>query len=113
VEYIQPSQSQLTLRNTFQGGSDTSQGTFEVEEETRRFRCMINGKVRSGTITIKISYPGGKSFKDLTINSSAEVSFSQVLNISEGKGDKYIGEWEYEVKADKAEGTYMLQISTN
>lgn len=113
LPYTQTSQTQLTLRNSFRGGSDSSNGTFDVDEGTRRFRCMISGKVRSGEIKITIKYPGGKVFKDMTINSSAEVTFSQNLNIGEGDPNKYIGSWEYSVEAVKAEGNYMLQISTN
>ena len=109
----QGNQSQLTLRNSFKGGSDSSKGDFQVEKDTRHFRCMINGKVNSGEILIKIQYPGGIVFKELTINSSAEISFNQSLTIKEGEGDKYLGTWKYEIKATKAEGNYMLQISTN
>jgi cell division protein FtsB len=111
--YFQETQTQLTLRNSFRGSTDSSKGVFDVESGTRYFRCMINGRVNSGEIYIKISYPGGKVFKELTINSSAEISFSQSLNIKEGEDSKYIGSWQYEVKADKAEGNYMLQISYN
>lgn len=106
------SQTQLTLRNTFRGGTDSSTGTFDVEEGARQFRCMINGKVRSGQISIKILYPGGKTFKHLEITSAAEISFNQSVMIKEDQENKYIGAWEYEVKADKAEGTYVLQVST-
>ncbi len=111
--YFQETQTQLTLRNSFRGGTDSSKGEFDVESGTRYFRCMINGRVNSGEIYIKVSYPGGKIFKELTINSSAEISFSQSLNIKEGEENKYVGSWQYEVKAEKAEGNYMLQISYN
>jgi hypothetical protein len=111
--HYQDSHSQLTLRNSFKGGTDSSKGEFEVDSGTTHFRCMINGKVRSGEITIKVLYPGGKVFKDLTINSSAEISFSQSLSIKSDKAAKYIGSWQYEIKAEKAEGSYVLQISTN
>ncbi len=110
--YGQENQSQLTLRNSFRGGSDTSSGEFDVDESTRHIRCTINGKVRSGKISIKVLYPGGKVFKDLTITSSAEISFSQSLTIKEEAKKKYIGAWKYEVKAEEAEGSYMLSIMT-
>ena len=111
--YGSANQTQLTLRNTFRGGSDESKGEFEVSKETRRIRCMINGRVQSGAIEIKINYPDGKVFKELTINSSAEISFTQSMNIKEGQESKYVGSWKYQVVADKAEGNYLLQISTN
>ena len=111
--YGSANQTQLTLRNTFMGGSDESKGEFEVGKETRRIRCIINGRVKSGAIEIKINYPDGKVFKELTINSSAEISFTQSMNIKEGQESKYVGSWKYQVVADKAEGNYLLQISTN
>lgn len=108
----QKSQSQLTIRNSYRGTSDTSQGEFDVNESTTHIRCMINGKVRSGKITIKVLYPGGKVFKDLSITSSAEISFTQSLSIREEEKKKYVGTWKYEVTADKAEGSYTLSFMT-
>ena len=109
----QGSQSQLSIRNSYKGTSDTSQGEFDVNESTTQIRCMINGKVRSGKITIKVLYPGGKVFKDLSITSSAEISFTQSLSIKEGEKKKYVGSWTYEVTADKAEGSYTLSFMTH
>jgi len=107
------SQSQLTLRNTFNGETLSSDGEFDVDESTRHIRVTVNGKVRHGEIAIKLLYPGGKVFKDLTINSSAEITFSQSLTIKEDEKDKYVGAWKYEVKTKTAEGNYMLSIMTN
>jgi len=60
-----------------------------------------------------VLYPGGKVFKNLSITSSAEISFSQSLSISEEDQKKYVGSWTYEVTADKAEGSYNLSFMTN
>lgn len=109
----QENQSSLTLRNSFNGTSDSSKGEFDVDESTRHIRCTINGKVRSGKITVKVLYPGGKVFKDLSITSSAEISFTQSLSISEEDQKKYVGSWTYEVTADKAEGSYNLSFMTH
>lgn len=106
-------QSQLTLRNTFKGGSDTSKGQFEVDEATRNFRLMIQGRVKSGEIRIKLLYPDGKVFKDQTINSSAEITLTQSIRIKEGTDSRYIGSWTYEVTSDEAMGDYSMSISTN
>lgn len=111
--YGQGNQTQLTLRNSFRGGSDSSEGEFDVDESTRYIRCLINGKVTSGEITIYVEYPDGSTFKNLTINSSAEISYTQSLTIKEGEEDKYTGTWSYKVIVEDAEGNYMLQISTN
>ena len=109
----QENQSQLTIRNSFDGDTDSSEGEFDVDESTTHIRCTINGKARSGKINIKVIYPGGKVFKDLSITSSAEISFSQSLSIKEGEKKKYVGSWTYKITADKAEGSYMLSFATH
>lgn len=109
----QENQSQLTIRNTFRGESDDSDGTFDVDENTSHIRCTINGKARSGKINIRIELPNGDIFKDLSITSSAEISFTQSLSIEEGKKKKYVGAWTYEITADDAEGSYTLSIMTH
>lgn len=109
----QSSQSQLTLRNSFDGSSESSKGEFEVAEGTHNFRVMINGKVKSGEIRIIVDYPNGNTFKDMTINSAAEISYSQSMTIKDEEDDKYIGDWSYKVIAENAKGNYMLQIMTH
>ena len=69
----QENQSQLTIRNSFDGETDSAEGEFDVNESTTHIRCTINGKARSGKITVKVLYPGGKVFKDLSITSSADL----------------------------------------
>lgn len=110
----QANQSQLTLRKTFrETTTSTSKGEFDVDGEIRQFRCTINGTVRTGEIVVGVSYPDGKTFKEMVINSSADINFSQSVSIKEGEEEKYTGTWKYVIKADKAEGNYMLQIMTN
>ena len=106
----QNNQSQLTLRNTFQGQSSNTNGDFEVDAGVKHIRIMINGKVKNGEITIKIQLPGGKVFKTMTLDAAAEVTYSQSLTVKEEDEKKYVGSWNYSVKSDKAEGSYMLQI---
>ena len=107
------SQSQLTLRNTFNGETISSDGEFDVDENTSHIRFTANGKVRQGEISIRVLYPGGKVFKALTINPSAQINFSQSMTIKEEERQKYAGTWKYEVKTKTAEGSYMLSIMTH
>jgi hypothetical protein len=108
----QENHSQLTLRNSFRGESDTSNGEFDVDDNCSQFRCTINGKVRSGKISIKLLLPGGKVYKNLSITSSAEITFTQSISFDEENMNKYVGAWKYEVKAVDAEGNYTLSINT-
>ena len=109
----QENQSQLTIRNSFDGETDSAEGEFDVNESTTHIRCTINGKARSGKITVKVLYPGGKVFKDLSITSSAEISFTQSMSIKEEEKNKYVGAWKYKVTAHKAEGSFTLSFMTH
>ena len=111
--YGDENQSQLTLRKSFRETTSASEGEFDVESGIRHFRCMISGSVRSGEILILIEYPDGNTFKELTINASADINFSQSVSIKEGEEKKYVGNWYYEIIAEEAEGDYMVQIMTN
>ena len=109
----QENHSSLTIRNSFDGETDATEGEFDVDGSTSHIRCTINGKVRQGKITVRVLYPGGKVFKDLSITSSAEISFTQSITISEEDNKKYVGSWKYKVSADKAEGSYNLSFMTH
>ncbi len=113
VSEDQGNQSQLTIRNTFDGNSTSSKGEFDVDESTRHIRFRMNGKVRTGEISIRVVYPGGKVFKELTMTSPTDISFTQSITINEEEKKKYVGSWQYEVSADKAEGSYSLSFSTH
>lgn len=113
IDWGQENQTQLTIRKNFRGTTNTSKGKFDVDSGVRRLRCMINGSVRTGEIKITVEYPNGKTFKELTINSSADINFSQSISIEESEENKYVGSWSYTIKAEDAEGNYLLQISTN
>lgn len=109
----QKSSTQLTLRNSFDGKSHSSKGEFDVDKGTRQLRIMISGKVKSGEIRIIVDYPSGDTFKDMTISSAAEITFSQSVSISEEEPDKYIGEWTYKISAENAEGSYSMSVMTH
>jgi len=88
VSEDQGNQSQLTIRNTFDGNSTSSKGEFDVDESTRYIRFRMNGKVRSGEISIRVVYPGGKVFKELTMTSPTDISFTQSITINEEEKKK-------------------------
>lgn len=109
----QENQSQLTLRNSFNGETVSSTGDFVVDDNISHIRLTINGKVRHGEISVRVLLPDGKKFKDLTINSSAEIAFSQSLTLKDEDKNRYVGAWKYEVKTKTAEGNYSLSIMTH
>ncbi len=105
------SSSQLSLAKTFTGETKKNEGSFTVDESIRQINFMIQGKVRTGSITIKLMLPKGDVIKDITIDESADITFSQNIRISEDE-NKYTGKWSYTIEAVKAEGNYRMSINT-
>jgi hypothetical protein len=102
--------SKLTLSKRYSGHTANKKGTFEIEEGVRKIRLSIHGSVNVGEIEIKL-YTPEQELKRLTIDDSADVSWSQSINIEEGE-TKYYGEWTYIIDARQVEGSYSLSIST-
>ncbi|KPK85318.1 MAG: hypothetical protein AMS27_07755 [Bacteroides sp. SM23_62_1] len=105
--------TQLMLSKHFSGESVSKSGNFTVDEGIRSLRISIQGSIRNdGSITITIYSPGDDLFKEMEIDNSADIHWSQVINIGDNVA-KYIGEWTYEIETDEAEGMYNLSITTH
>jgi len=106
------SSSQLSISKSYSGETKKNDGSFEVDKSTKNVSVRLNGNVEEGSITITILLPGGKEFKKLTIDDSANISFSQSLTIAEDE-TKYYGNWNYTIDARSAVGQYQLMIHTH
>jgi len=105
------SSSQLSLSKTFDGQSSENEGTFDVDESVRHISLSFSGRVKEGEIEIIITLPDGDELKDITIDTSADIRFTQSIKIAEDE-DRYYGQWEYSVESDEAVGNYQLSIQT-
>jgi hypothetical protein len=105
------SNSRLMLSKQYNGQSIDKQGTFEVENNITKLKLSIEGQVNSGSITVSLILPGGKSYKSLTMDDSADIHWSESLNIQDGE-TKYYGTWKYRITTKVADGSYNLSINT-
>jgi hypothetical protein len=103
--------SRLTLSKNYNGQSIDKQGTFEVEDNVTKLKMSIEGHVNSGSITVSLILPGGKPYKSLTMDDSADIQWSESLNIKEDE-KKYYGTWKYRINTKVADGSYLLSINT-
>ena len=103
--------SRLMLSKRYTGQSIDKQGTFEVDDDITKLKISIDGAVESGSITVSLIYPDGKPYKSLTMDDSADIHWSESLNIKEGE-NKYYGTWKYRISTKQADGSYNLSINT-
>ncbi len=103
--------SQLSLSKSFNGESVKNEGSFDVDENVSFINFSIHGKVSEGKIKITVELPGGEELKEMTIDNSADIQFSQVIHPKQGT-KKYGGKWTYEIESVKAVGNYRLSLQT-
>ena len=103
--------TKLSLSKRFSGQSTSKTGTFNIDEGVKKIRVSISGSVAAGRINVEVYLPGRQELKRLTIDDSADISWSQSINIKEGQS-RYYGDWTYVIDAQSAEGKYNISIST-
>ncbi len=99
----------LSLRKKFNGESITKKTNFTVEKDQKRLKLNITGSLKEGELDIKFTLPSGKLFKKITIDPSADITWSQSFKIEED--NKYIGQWNVEINAKKPHGVYTVDIT--
>jgi hypothetical protein len=104
--------TRLNLSKHFEGESVSKTGTFMVEEGIRMLDISIKGSVQEGSITLSISKPGKNLFKELVIDSSADVEWNQLFTIKEDNKESN-GDWTYKIEAAKVKGFYSLSITAH
>ena len=101
--------SELMLYKTFNGQSLEATKKFSVEAHYSMLKLEIGGNVNSGSIIITLISPTGKKFKTIEIDNTSNVHFEQELNLKSNPSE-WIGEWQLQIKTEKADGKYSLQV---
>jgi len=101
----------LSFKKTFDGESISKKSTFTVDDDVKKLRFSVNGACKEGEINVKILLPGGKTFNQVQIDSSADINWSQSLTLDE-ESSQYKGEWALEIKSSNAKGMYSLSVTT-
>ena len=104
--------SKLTLSKDYDGESSKKTGTFSVESGVHKIRLTIHGSVKTGKINIEVYFPGNKELKKLTIDDTADITWSQTINIAGPDENNYYGEYTYVIDAQNVKGHYTLSLST-
>ena len=101
----------LSLRKNFTGETITKKTSFTIDKDQKKLRISVKGNCMEGSILVKFTLPSGKTFSQIEIDSSADIEWSQSLQIDE-ESSTYKGPWNVEIKASKAKGMYIVSISS-
>lgn len=108
----------LVVKKMFNHKTETKEVTFKVTNDFEKWRTTdpddkfimsINGGCQLGNIKITIYDPSGKIFKEILLDSSANLSWSQYVLFTAEK--KYQGTWKAKIEAYRALGYYELKFS--
>ena len=108
----------LVVKKMFKNKTETKEVTFKATNDFEKWRISdvddkfmvnINGGCEVGNIKITIYEPSGKIFKEISLDSSANLSWSQYVLFTMEK--KYQGTWKAKIEATDALGYYELKFS--
>ena len=103
--------SEITFAKSFNGQSLEATKKFSIGSHYSTLKMQLSGKVKSGKITLTLTSPSGIKFKTIEIDAISDVTFTQELNLSIDK-ENWVGDWQLQIKTEKADGSYRLYIYT-
>ena len=103
--------SEITFAKSFNGQSLEATKKFSIGSHYSILKMQLSGKVKSGKITLTLTSPSGIKFKTIEIDAISDVTFTQELNLSIDK-ENWVGDWQLQIKTEKADGSYRLYIYT-
>ena len=106
-----------TVKKMYKNESATKEVTFKVVNDYEKYInefynakliIKIEGECKTGTIKITIFEPSGKKFKEIIIDQSANLTWTQ--SFFYGLGKKHQGVWKAKIEAKNANGFYTLSF---
>jgi len=108
--YFENSQDNLNINKALSDESNTADFTYEVKEGAKGMSVFVEGKMDAGKVQITIKRPDGEVFNEYTLSSLANVNWHQNLAFDDMEDAQYVGKWIVTIVAEKATGTYNLNL---
>jgi hypothetical protein len=102
---------ELRLKKSFNGESAETTKKFSISPDYNSLNFNLSGQVKSGVISVTLIKPNGKKFKSIEIDPTSDVSFAQGIDLKKDSKE-WIGDWQINIRAKKADGNYLLTIQT-
>ncbi len=103
-------QDALEIEKKLAGETISADFPYEVKEDASGVSLSVNGSIDEGQVKITIKKPDGSVFNEYVLSPLANVSWNQSLNFEGDEETAATGKWTITVAAEKAKGTYKVQI---
>jgi hypothetical protein len=104
------SQDNLSINKNLSDETGTADFNYEVKEGASGVSVNVNGAIDSGKVNITIKRPDGEVYNEYTLSPLANVNWKQTIKFEDQEESQYLGKWTVTVAAEKAKGTYTVQI---
>ncbi|MFA6126705.1 MAG: hypothetical protein WC699_05330 [Bacteroidales bacterium] len=105
------SRDNLSINKNLTDESSTADFTYQVKEGATALAIDVNGAIDSGKVTVVIKRPDGEVYNEYTFSSLANVNYRQTVKFEGMEESQYLGKWTVSVTAEKAKGTYSVQLN--
>jgi len=103
-------QDALEIEKQLEGETISADFPYEVKEGASGVSMSVNGSIDEGQVKITIKKPDGSVFNEYTLSPLANVSWNQSLSFEDDEETVSTGKWTITVAAEKAKGTYKVQM---
>ncbi len=103
-------QDNLSINRNLADESSAADFNYEVKPGATGLAISVNGEIEAGKVKIVIKRPDGELYNEYTLSSLANVNWKQNLKFEDLDEAQYVGKWMITVTAEKAKGTYRVDI---
>lgn len=104
-------QDNLSIDKNLSDESGTADFNYEVKEGVNRLSVNVNGAIDAGKVKITIKRPDGEVYNEYTLSPLANVNWKQTIKFEDQEESQFLGKWTVTVAAEKAKGTYTVQLN--
>jgi hypothetical protein len=103
-------QDNLSINKNLTDETSSADFSYEVKEGAAGIAISVTGEIESGKVKVVIKRPDGEVYNEYTLSSLANVNWKQSINFEDQEESQYLGKWTVTVSAEKAKGTYRVDM---
>lgn len=103
-------QDNLEINKNLADESSSADFNYEVKSGATGLAISVTGEIEAGKVKVVIKRPDGEIYNEYTLSSLANVNWKQNLKFEDQEEAQYVGKWIITVTAEKAKGSYRVDI---